>query len=286
MTGPPAPRPPLGPPPPDPARSDGPVCVPAAPSRPDRRTDVEPSRSGPTSAPRFWRRHCQFNRGRRRPFAVERPSDVDCRKSTARAGDLARDGLGGPPQAEKFAGSDWQSGRKRDDLEVSEPVPANWFRRAVFGIRRPTRSREGTLRGAFAAVRRRPLSGTPDNTRGHRRGPVSGRPTVPPHRRPCRRSAAAEGEGESGQTTVGAVEGAFDGEQLTGGLLVLHGVGGIGVDRDPPAQFIQCGGERGEFCGAGGHRPIMAPPAPTVTSPPTERGSGTHGPGGRTRLVR
>ena len=46
---------------------------------------------------------------------------------------------------------DWQSDRKRDDLEISEPVPANWFRRAVFGIRRPTRSREGTLRGAFAA---------------------------------------------------------------------------------------------------------------------------------------
>ncbi len=40
---------------------------------------------------------------------------------------------------------------KHDDLEASEPVPANWFRRAEFGIRRPTRSREGTLRGAFAA---------------------------------------------------------------------------------------------------------------------------------------
>ncbi len=46
---------------------------------------------------------------------------------------------------------DWHSEPKHDVLEDSEPVPANWFRRAVFGIRRPTRSREGTLRGAFAA---------------------------------------------------------------------------------------------------------------------------------------
>ncbi len=61
---------------------------------------------------------------------------------------------------------DWNSVKKRDDLETSEPVPANWFRRAVFGIRRPTRSREGTLRGAFAAFA--PMSGS---------GP-SGNPTL------------------------------------------------------------------------------------------------------------
>ena len=50
-----------------------------------------------------------------------------------------------------YLARDWKFIPKRDDLETSEPVPANWFRRAVFGIRRPTRSREGTLRGAFAA---------------------------------------------------------------------------------------------------------------------------------------
>lgn len=31
------------------------------------------------------------------------------------------------------------------------PVPANWFHRVGIGIRRPTCSRKGTLRGAFAA---------------------------------------------------------------------------------------------------------------------------------------
>jgi len=45
---------------------------------------------------------------------------------------------------------DWHVSRFCDVMN-GEPVPANWFHRVGIGIRRPTCSREGTLRGAFAA---------------------------------------------------------------------------------------------------------------------------------------
>ncbi len=47
--------------------------------------------------------------------------------------------------------ADWNPSEKRGVLLRSKPIPANRFRRAEFGIRRPTRSREGTLWGAFVA---------------------------------------------------------------------------------------------------------------------------------------
>ena len=53
-----------------------------------------------------------------------------------------------------------------------------------------------------------------------------------------------------------------------GRLLVLRRVGRLGVDRHPAGELVERGGERGEFCGAGGHRTIMAPSA---TSRPTGR---------------
>ncbi len=72
-------------------------------------------------------------------------------KVTARAGTLPAIRRSFRHTGKNSVVLDWNSVKKRDGLETSEPVPANWFRRAVFGIRRPTRSREGTLRGAFAA---------------------------------------------------------------------------------------------------------------------------------------
>lgn len=46
----------------------------------------------------------------------------------------------------------------------SEPVPATWFRGAVFGIRRPTRWHKGALKGALVAfliIRRSPFCDRP-----------------------------------------------------------------------------------------------------------------------------
>jgi len=63
-----------------------------------------------------------------------------------------------------FGFPDWRRAQKRGVLEVSEPVPAKRFRIAVFGIRRPTRSREATLRGAFAACRTRPRCTAPTDS--------------------------------------------------------------------------------------------------------------------------
>src|SRR5665213_3371838 len=64
---------------------------------------------------------------------------------------------------------DWRAPRFCDVMN-GEPVPANWFHRVGIGIRRPTCSREGTLRGAFAACGHRSpvLAALTDHVHGWR----------------------------------------------------------------------------------------------------------------------
>ena len=67
--------------------------------------------------------------------------------------------------------ADWNPSEKRGVLLPSKPIPANRFRRAEFGIRRPARSREGTLWGAFVAsgFGVRSLTAAPSGRRCHLR---------------------------------------------------------------------------------------------------------------------
>src|SRR5665213_4013410 len=71
--------------------------------------------------------------------------------------------------AENSRRGDWRAPRFCDVMN-GEPVPANWFHRVGIGIRRPTCSREGTLRGAFAACGHRSpvLAALTDHVHGWR----------------------------------------------------------------------------------------------------------------------